>query len=133
VSVGRTRDAGWQIGVSKTLPHPVATVWSLLTSPRGIALWLGSGARLGGPGERYETAAGTTGEIRSLHDRDRVRLTWRPEGWDHDTTVQVTVTDAGDGRTVLRFHQEWLAGADERERQREHWQAVMARVVEALG
>ena len=56
-------------------------------------------------------------------------------GWDHDTTVQVTVSrpagSAGD-RTVLRFHQEWLADAEERARQREHWRAAMERVTTAL-
>jgi hypothetical protein len=67
--IGQTKDVGWNIGVSKTLPYPVEQVWALLTS--------------------------------------------------------------GD-KTVLGFHQEWLADAEERERQREHWRAAMARVAAAL-
>lgn len=130
--VGQTKDAGFQIGVSKTVPHPVETVWAYLTSPEGIAAWLGEGAELGTEkGDGYITAEGTTGELRSFHANDRVRLTWRPRDWDHDTTVQVAVSDAG-GRTVLRFHQEWLADGDERLRQREHWREVLDRVVAGL-
>lgn len=66
--VGLTRDAGFQIGVSRTLPHPPEAVWDLLTSPEGAALWLGPGAdltgRVGGPvtaadGSAASCAAGT--------------------------------------------------------------------------
>ena len=130
--IGETKGVGFQIGVSRTIPYPVAQVWELLTSRAGIDLWLGEGAELvPHKGSRYETTDGTSGEVRSFHDEDRIRLTWRPRDWDHDTTVQVAVS-AKDGRTMLRFHQEWLADADERARQREHWQGVMARVRDAL-
>ena len=83
----------------------------------------------GGP---YESADGTVGETRSFHPHERIRLTWRPEAWDHDSVVQVTVSPSGSGKTILRFHQERLASADERSQQREHWRAVMGSVIEAL-
>lgn len=35
---GLTRDAGWEIGVSKTLPRPPAEVWDFIASPAGVAL-----------------------------------------------------------------------------------------------
>jgi uncharacterized protein YndB with AHSA1/START domain len=129
--VGQTKDVGWNIGVSKTLRHPVEQVWALLTSEDGLRLWLGDVELGTSKGDRYETADGTVGEIRSFHPHDRLRLTWRPADWTHDTTVQVAVVGDGD-RTMLRFHQEWLADAEERERQRAHWQAAMDRVVAAL-
>ena len=55
--VGLTKDAGWEIGVSRTVPHPLDEVWRLLTSDEGLALWLGEGAlrdgrRNGGRGPR---------------------------------------------------------------------------------
>jgi uncharacterized protein YndB with AHSA1/START domain len=129
--VGQTKDVGWHIGVSKTLPHPVEHVWALLTSRAGLRLWLGDVELGTAKGDRYETGDGTVGEIRSFHEHNRVRLTWRPADWDHDTTVQVAVVGQGD-RTMLRFHQEWLADADERARQREHWRTVLASVEAAL-
>jgi uncharacterized protein YndB with AHSA1/START domain len=131
-SAGKTAGAGWNTGVSRTLPYPGAQVWDFLVGRDGVALWLGPGAELPRePGARYETADGTAGEIRSYVEGDRVRLTWRPRDWDHDTTVQVRLSAAGGG-TTLRFHQERLSGAEERERQRAYWREVTERVVAAL-
>ena len=131
--IGQTQDAGWEIGVSKTLPVSRDDLWRFLTSPEGLALWLGEGVSLTPvTGSRYVTDGGTTGEVRSFHELNRIRITWWPKGWDHESTVQVAMRADG-GRTLLRFHQERLADADERAKQREHWQAVMGVIVEALG
>jgi hypothetical protein len=66
-------------------------------------IWLGSGAELPErPGQTYETADGTRGELRSRRERDRIRLTWQPQDWD----------------------QERLADERERERQRTYWRQV---------
>jgi uncharacterized protein YndB with AHSA1/START domain len=128
--IGQTKDAGFQIGVSKTLSFPPEAVWAAVMSQAGIALWLGEGATLA-KGEPYATTDGTVGEVRSLHELDRVRLTWRPRGWDHETTVQIAVSGSG-GKTRLTFHQERMTGPEERERQRDHWRKVMADVVDLL-
>jgi uncharacterized protein YndB with AHSA1/START domain len=129
---GKTKDAGWQIGVSRTVPHPVAEVWALLSDPEGVRLWLGAGVTLSGaPGQRYRTDDGARGEVRSYHPLDRIRVTCRPPGWDHETTVQVALQGRGP-KTTVRFHQERLADAAERERQRAHWRRVADEVVEAL-
>jgi uncharacterized protein YndB with AHSA1/START domain len=131
-SVGKTAGAGWNVGVSRTLSHPGAEVWNFLVSRDGVAIWLGPGVELPRePGAAYTTADGTTGEIRSYVEGDRVRLTWRPRGWDHDSTVQVRLSGSG-AKTTLRFHQEWLSGAEERAHQRAYWQDVTERVVAAL-
>lgn len=130
--VGRTRDVGWETGVSKTVACPASTVWEVLTSEAGTDLWLGAGVRWPAEvGTSYELDDGTVGELRSFRPLDRIRLTWQPPDWDHESTVQVTVVAKGD-RTRIGFHQERLADADERERQRAHWSAVMARIVAAL-
>jgi uncharacterized protein YndB with AHSA1/START domain len=131
-SVGKTAGVGWNIGVSRTLPYPAEVVWDFLVSREGVAIWLGPGVELPREtGAEYETANGTVGEIRGFADGDRVRLTWRPSDWDHDSTVQVRLSGAG-AKTTLRFHQEWLAGAEERAEQRAYWQDVTERVVAAL-
>ena len=135
--VGLTRDAGFEIGVSRTVDLPPDRVWRTLVSDEGVAVWLGAGVQLPtdpaiAKGTPYRTADGTRGEIRSFHSTGRLRLTWQPPGWDHESTVQVTVSSRG-GRTVLRFHQERLADPAERARQRAHWRAVMDAVVDLLG
>ncbi|MGP4113180.1 SRPBCC family protein [Streptomyces sp. 4N509B] len=125
---GLTQDAGWQIGVSRTLPHPLPVVWDFVSGPEGLALWLGPGAELTPErGAPYRTSTGVTGEVRGYRPHDRIRVTHGA------TTVQVAVSAAGDGeRTTLRFHQERMGSAEERERQRAHWRHVMDEVAARL-
>jgi uncharacterized protein YndB with AHSA1/START domain len=119
--------------VSKTIDRPVEAVWTFITSPAGIAIWLGEGVTvLPERGAGYETTAGVHGETRSIRELDRIRLTWRPPDWTHDTTLQLAVRSAGAGRAMLVVHQERLADAAEREQQRRHWQGVITALVEAL-
>jgi len=116
--VGLTKDAGWEIGVSRTLPCTPEEAWQLLMSDEGRAVWLN-------PDD------GTEGETRSCRPLDRFRLIWTPKGRDHDTTLQVVVRPNQSG-TSVRFHQERMASAEERERQREHWAAVIDRLRDLL-
>jgi uncharacterized protein YndB with AHSA1/START domain len=76
------------------------------------------------PGQPYETPDGTTGEVRSYRPGDRLRLNWRPDGWTHDSTLQLAVTATGPN-TVVRFHHERLANQSEREAMRDHWTRAM--------
>jgi uncharacterized protein YndB with AHSA1/START domain len=132
-TVGLTKDAGWEIGVSRTIDAPLTAVWAYLTSPEGITQWLGGGLRL--PAEKgadYTTPDGTSGQVRSFRPGDRIRLTWQPAGWDHSSTVQIA-TRANGEKTMLRFHQEKLADAAERAHQRTHWTGVLQKIADELG
>jgi len=123
-TIGRTKDAGWQIGVSRTIPVDLDDVWSYLISTEGLAVWLGHD--LNTPlkvADKYRTADGTQGEIRSLRPKDRIRLTWQPPDRPDDATVQIAVTPAATGCTI-RFHTERLYDGNEREHMRAHWRAI---------
>ncbi len=122
---GLTQDVGWQIGVQRTLPVDLEEAWALLVSEAGTKIWLGTKKPPGAERRaRYKTKNGTVGEVRSFRVCDRIRLTWRPKDWDHDSTVQVALTPAANG-TAIRFHQERLASEQERNAMREHWQGVL--------
>lgn len=130
---GLTKDAGWQIGVSRTLPYPADAVWSLLTSPDGAEIWAGPGAVITPtPGTSWAARDGSHGQVRSHDPGRRLRLTFHPAGWDHETTVQIVVVPVTRHRASVRFHQERLADADERARQRDHWRAVLDRIDAAV-
>ena len=128
---GLTRDAGWQIGASRTMPLDAAAMWDFLVSGEGLAHWLGDVRLPRAVGEAYETADGTAGEVRGYRPGDRVRLTWRPPGRDAPATVQMTVRPATSGCSV-RFHSERLTDAEEREAMRAHWHAVLDRIAAAV-
>lgn len=131
--VGYTRDAGWQVGASRTLDHPLEQVWDFVRSPQGVALWLARGVHVPTElGAQIDAPDGAVGEIRGYRPFDRIRLTWQPPDWDHESTVQVALRPAGASRTSIRFHQERLADAREREQQREHWKGVLTALAAAL-
>jgi uncharacterized protein YndB with AHSA1/START domain len=129
--VGQSADVGFQIGVQRTLPMSTEALWSLLLSPEGLAVWLGElpGLTLE-KGARYQTAEGTTGELRSCKPGRRLRLTWQPPELRAPTTLQLTVSAprGATDRASLRFHQEKLLDAQHRERMRIHWK----KAIEAL-
>ncbi|MFT4156913.1 MAG: hypothetical protein QM630_03140 [Microbacterium sp.] len=122
-ATGFTRDSGWQVGVRRTFPIPPTFAWEFLMG-EGLSLWLGRTALGRVPGETYATFGGIRGEVRSRSEGRRVRLTWKPAEWSHDTRLQVTVLPAATGATIA-FHQERLADAAEREQMRAHWSKVL--------
>jgi len=129
---GLTKDAGWQIGVTRTLPTDLDIAWDYLLSPAGLSLWLGDGVP--GPLEKgltYETTDGTIGEIRSVRPGDRVRLTWRPPGRQQHAIVQLALRPSATGCSV-RFHSERLDSENERKAMRSHWRKILDQLAVAI-
>jgi uncharacterized protein YndB with AHSA1/START domain len=137
--VGLTKDAGWEVGVSRTLPVGLDDAWEVLVGDDAVAVWLGELDGLPtAKGDTYRTAAGATGELRSFRPGDRIRLTYQAPGRTvaRPTTLQVAVSpgrSATGPSTVVRFHQEHLANADEREAMRKHWAGVLDKLEALLG
>ena len=128
--VGQTADADFQVGVQKTLHVPPDGAWSLLVEGPGRDIWLG---RVEGlefrKGERYRTAEGVWGEIRSVVPGQRIRLTWRRADLAQASTLQLYLVASGE-KTSVRFHQERLSSLEERERMRAHWREALERLLE---
>lgn len=126
---GQTADTGFQVGVQRTIPVAAERLWQFLTSPAGLPLWLGSGVRdlVFEKGAVYRTDEGGRGEIRSVQPGERLRLTWQPDGWANQSTLQLYLQAKGD-KTALRFHQEKLADAAQRSQMKTHWQDVLEQI-----
>lgn len=129
-STGLKKDAGWEVGVRRTVAAPLPAVWDFLLGD-GLALWLGSTKLPREKGASYQTSDGVAGEVRSLTERSKLRLTWRPDDWPHDTILQVTVKEVATG-TAIGFHHEQLADRDERYMMLGHWKNVMAELAKAI-
>lgn len=125
--VGLTKGAGWEIGLRRTVDAPADRVWALVTSPGGLAAWLGEVTELKA-GASYTLPDGTTGEVRVLKPGSHLRLTWQPKGWARPSTIQLRVLRGAGGRGVIAFHQEHLPGPEERETRR----AFFAEAADAL-
>ncbi len=126
---GETKNTGFQIGARRTFDITPERAWKVLTSRRGLALWLGQGSppRIA-KGERYRLRDGSEGEVRVASPGSHLRLTWRPRKWERPSTVQMRMVPNGE-RTVVAFHQEHLPGPTKREDRRSFYKAAL----EALG
>jgi uncharacterized protein YndB with AHSA1/START domain len=126
--VGLTKDVGFQIGVRRTLPICQRDAWQLLTSQRGLSIWLGEVSKLNiAKGSKYQLPDGTEGEIRVYKQNSHLRITWHPPVWQRSSTIQLRVIPKGD-RTVVAFHQEHLPGVQEREERRVFFAGVIERL-----
>ncbi|WP_344428631.1 SRPBCC domain-containing protein [Amycolatopsis minnesotensis] len=114
------------------MPHALGDAWDFLVGRDGVQIWLGPGTELPREGGvSYETANGTTGQVDRFTPGEAVRLTWRPKDWEHDSTVQLTVSASGQ-KTTVKFEQDSLADADERAEQRAYWTDVIEHLAAAL-
>ena len=129
-TTGLTKDAGWEVGVRHTVAAPLDVVWAFLLG-EGLKLWLGNARLVLEKNANYETDDDIRGHIISYSPKARLRMTWQPGEWDHDSTLHVTAKTVATG-TTIGFHQERLAGRDERRIMLSHWKDVVARLDEAL-
>ncbi|MDQ1545656.1 MAG: hypothetical protein QOH69_560 [Actinomycetota bacterium] len=127
---GQTKDAGWEVGVRKTVDAPVDVVWTFLLGA-GLPLWLGNAILTLEKGAAYETDDDISGTVLSYTEGHRLRLSWRPEEWNHDSTLQLTVKEAVTGTTIA-FHQERLSGREERKIMLGHWKDVVQQLDDAI-
>jgi uncharacterized protein YndB with AHSA1/START domain len=133
-TVGRTAEAGFQVGVQRTLPIDAETLWNVLATADGQRMWLGDvkDAVPFEKGVRYETLDGISGEIRSVAMGTRLRLTWRRLQDAEPTTLQFYITPK-QSRSALQFHHEKLRDAGHREEMKVHWQEVLKALAEIVG
>ena len=135
--LGQTAQAGFEVGVQRTVPITVTEAWLLVTSRP--ELWLGTGASVVfEEGARYDVpashaAASATGEVRVVKPEQRVRMTWQPDGWPAAATVQLTLERLRSGKTVIHVHLEKLPDADTREAMRTRWREALDRIAAAAG
>ena len=131
-TTGKTKDAGWEVGVRATVPATGQRVWQFLLGD-GLPLWLGDIDDLPTEkGANYTTRDGVTGTIKGYIDGYRIRLSWHPSDWPHDTTLQLTVKQAATGTTIA-IHQERLADREERKLMLGHWKSVIEHITGELG
>jgi len=127
---GQTKDAGWEVGVRHTVAAPIGEVWTFLLGA-GLPLWLGTTTLTLEKGAAFQTDDDVSGTILSYTDGLRIRLSWQPGEWNHDSTLQLTVKEAAAGTTIA-FHQERLTGREERKIMLGHWKDVVQELDDAL-
>ncbi len=126
--VGKTKNAGSQIGVRKTIACSFKVAWRLIASPEGLMIWSGGGSVQGWMlGAALRFPDGTHGQVRVFEPNSHIRITWHPPGWIRPSIIQVRIIDHGD-RTVIAFHQEQLPDATQREQRRACFRRAMGKL-----
>jgi len=110
------------LDVRRTLPGPLGRVWQLLVSREGAGVWLGEGAVLGGKGEPYHCADGTSGVVRSYHPLEQLRVSWHATPDSPPSVVEVDLRADGDA-TVIDLHHDRIDDADLRDTLQVRWGA----------
>ena len=121
--VGETQDAGFEIGVQRTLPIDAIELWELLISPAGASLWLGEPVNVVLEKGQTFRATGSTYEVRSCQPGVKLRLR-KTSTREPMSTLQLYVT-AKESSSILLFHQEKLQSKEAREAAKAHWQHVL--------
>jgi uncharacterized protein YndB with AHSA1/START domain len=121
---GRNRGDSFDVGVRETVAVPLPTVWAFLVG-EGLPLWLGETELPHDQNAEYETDDGVRGIIHRYAENSRVKLTWRPGDWPHNSTLTLAVKQKDAGTTISISH-EGLADRDERTMMLGHWKAVVA-------
>lgn len=122
--LGQTKDTGFQVGVSRTIPMSREVAWRWIYSPEGMETWLGEGGSFPlKKGQQYRLADESTGEVRVVSER-HIRITFHPESWPRPSTIQVRVEPKGE-KTVVSFHEEHLPDESAREERRAHFKAAL--------
>lgn len=123
--VGETADAGFQVGVRRTVDVPAVVAWEYLVHGPGRERWLGATGTLPQEkGESYQLEGGTSGEIRSVRPGRRLRLTVQRSSEAAATTLQLTIQPKDD-RSVVALHHERLPDEEARAAMKTHWTSVL--------
>lgn len=129
---GQTKDAGFQIGIRKTVAALPESTWHFLFSEEGVALWLGEiNWSEFEANKTFRTTDGVEGRIKVFKPISHIRLTWKKEGWPNFSTLQIRVIGAGQ-KTIVSFHQERLLDATQRAEMKTHWSLVIQKILHKL-
>lgn len=123
---GQSLKGTFSLTTTKTLAVNARALWKFLWSEEGQAVWLKplSPLRLKTK-ETYETEGGVFGEIRTLKNYERVRLSWSETEWDGSSIVQMLIVPRNKEKCILIFQHENLKNARLRNQLRTHWLQVV--------
>ncbi|WP_042147891.1 SRPBCC domain-containing protein [Paucisalibacillus sp. EB02] len=127
--VGQTVSAGFQVGVRRSFPISPEHVWSFLTSPEGVKLWIGNVSSLAfNEGEIFASDEGISGQLRIVKPFRQLRLRWSKKDWEKPSTLQIRLLSNHPNRTTISFHQENLDHPNTREQMKLHWEDVLSAI-----
>jgi hypothetical protein len=129
--VGLTKDAGFQIGVRKTIDYPFDKVWIFFFSDEGVKICLGNLITEVGIKKPYHTEEGIEGTINLFKLHSHIRLTWKRKDWENFSMLQIRIIRAKN-KTTISFHQDKMLDEQQREEMKMYWEEKIDRIEKSL-
>jgi|GEM_PF-3640264 len=130
--LGEASGAGFEFGISRTMPASPEEAWAFLTTGPGLEAWAGVGVEVELKKGASQQMHGKRIEVRGLTPGVRLRLAKTAPGIPQ-RTFQMSVTPAPDGRCSVRFHEERLPGVAARRKAERKWNEIMDEIGVMLG
>ncbi|AHZ83978.1 SRPBCC domain-containing protein [Bdellovibrio bacteriovorus] len=134
VHIGRRQEGRNQKGelsatVTRTFYISAEKLWKLLESAEGQAAWLKPLSRFKfKPKNVFETEDGFFGEIRTMREGERLRMSWQDPEWHKPTIVQIYVMGRDENKSMLAFMHDGIKDTRSKAAIRDRWNEA----VEAL-
>ena len=126
--VGQTRDAGFQIGVRKTVAVPAETVWNFLFSEAGLSIWLGKMSLENFElGKLFKTEEEIEGKLSVFKPNSHIRLTWTAKHWTNTSALQIRVIPSKEKATIS-FHQDKIIDGQQRDEMKKYWDKIIVKI-----
>jgi len=129
--VGKTKDAGFQFGIRKTITVSTEKVWDFLFSENGLKIWLGNLKSELELKKEFETEKGITGLLRVFKPNSHIRLNWKAKTWENISTVQIRVI-GNENKTTIAIHQEKLLNSEQRNEMKEYWTKIIEKITNRI-
>ena len=129
--IGLTKDTGWQFGLRKTFPYSQKHLWDFMFSDQGLKIWLGELEEELEVKKEFTTKEGITGKVSVFTPYSHIRMSWKKNNWENNSTVQVRII--GDSlKATISFHHERLLDNSQREEMNAYWNGKMAEIEETV-
>lgn len=116
--VGKTADAGFEVGVQKVIYAPQGKLWQFINSPRGKRIW----------------QKDALVKVRTKKEGERLRMSYTRRDWKDESVLQITLMSnpKTPNKTNLNFHQEKLKNSRQRNVMRKHWREVLEQIEKSI-
>ena len=118
---------------TRTMPLDRNSVWKFLQTPEALAVWL----RPLDPfrfkaKQTFETEDGFFGEVRTLKEGERVRLSWQETDAAKASVLQVFLVARPKQKSILVFNHDSLKDGRLRNQMRDRWKSVLLQLLEIV-
>lgn len=128
---GQNLKGEYQVTATRVFPVDAKTLWSLISSPDGLRIWLRPMSDFVlQPKQMFEVEGGIFGQVRTMKANVRARLSWQETDWAKPTVLNVSVISRPGKKSILVFQHEALRTTRQREDMRAYWKARLTELLE---